>query len=389
MLAKAGVTTAIDFAGPVEEIHKDLPEFGTGLNIGCCNAILPMTNINSNNPSKKEIEEFIDDRLEKGSLGIKILGGHFPLTPAAIKHAIEYCNKKKVFVASHAGSTETGSNIKGMEEAIKLAADNRLYVAHVNAYCRGLIEDPISEVLIAIELLKNKKNIFSGSHLGTINGTSAKCTEGKPASHVTRNCLRMREYEISEHGLEKAILDGYGLIHIETDRGTEFITGSDGVKRWKEAKTNSLISFPVNRSDSNFLLATDKDKKCSFIVDVISTDGGSIPRNLLLERGLCLVKFGSISIKEMVTKMSLTPANLLGLANKGHLTVGADADFTIFDYEKQNAVHSIVNGNFVLKNRRLVGKRGKVLVTKNGVKYVNNIGMLYTICQPEKSTFYQ
>lgn len=389
MLAQAGVTTALDFAGPVEEVFRDLPIHGSGLNVGCCNAILPLKNVSSPNPTQKEIKKFVDDSIKRGAFGIKILGGHFPLTPLAIQSTIEYCNKKKVFAAIHAGSTQTGSDIRGMQEAIGLASDSRLYLAHISAYCRGLIDDPILETLKAIDLLQKKTNIFSGSYLATINGTVANCNNGKPASRVTLNCLKMGDYALSEEGLEKAILDGYGLIHKKTAGGTELISGLEGVAYWKKYKTDTAISFPVNRSDVNFMLATARNNKNNFIVDVISTDGGAIPRNLLLERGLSLVKFGAMSLQEMVHKISENPADLLGLLNKGHLTVGADADLTIFDYAKQIAVHSLVEGKFVLKDRKVVGKGGKILLTPYGKEYADTTGQACVISKMTESSFYK
>ncbi len=56
---------------------------------------------------------------------------------------------------------------------------------------------------------------------------------------------------------------------------------------------------------------------------------GSFPR-FLKE----FVKKGTLSLYEAVEKMTAQPAARLGLANKGRLNVGADADVTIFDLEK-------------------------------------------------------
>ncbi len=55
---------------------------------------------------------------------------------------------------------------------------------------------------------------------------------------------------------------------------------------------------------------------------------GSFPR-FLRE----FVKKGTLSLYEAVEKMTAQPAARLGLANKGRLNVGADADVTIFDLE--------------------------------------------------------
>ena len=43
---------------------------------------------------------------------------------------------------------------------------------------------------------------------------------------------------------------------------------------------------------------------------------------------------GTLSLYQAVEKMTAIPANRLRLENKGRLNVGADADITIFDYEK-------------------------------------------------------
>ena len=41
MLALAGVTTAIEMAGPVDSVKKFIKENGTGLNIGCLEQLRP------------------------------------------------------------------------------------------------------------------------------------------------------------------------------------------------------------------------------------------------------------------------------------------------------------------------------------------------------------
>ena len=43
---------------------------------------------------------------------------------------------------------------------------------------------------------------------------------------------------------------------------------------------------------------------------------------------------GDLSLYDAIGKMTAMPAKRLGLTNKGRLNVGADADITIFDYEK-------------------------------------------------------
>jgi len=80
--------------------------------------------------------------LKKGAVGIKIIGGHYPLTPETTAHVIKCCNEKKVGVAFHCGSLATGSHLNGFKESVQLADGQRLYIPHINGYCRGLVKDP-------------------------------------------------------------------------------------------------------------------------------------------------------------------------------------------------------------------------------------------------------
>ena len=68
-------------------------------------------------------------------------------------------------------------------------------------------------------------------------------------------------------------------------------------------------------------------------------------------------------------------ANLLGLANKGRLVVGADADITVVDYAKQKAVHAFSMGNPTLLYNKVVGKGGTLLTTPNGKKAALEAGL--------------
>ena len=54
---------------------------------------------------------------------------------------------------------------------------------------------------------------------------------------------------------------------------------------------------------------------------------GTFPR-LIAE----FVKKGDLSLYDAISKMTAMPAKRLGLTNKGHLGIGADADVTIFDF---------------------------------------------------------
>ena len=135
MAAKTGVTTIIDYAGPVMDITSNLALYGCGMNVGCIDAVLP--DKLGRDPSRTQIKAFLDESLANGSLGLKILGGHYPLTPESSRICVEEANKRQVLVACHAGSTKNRSDIFGLEEAVEFAKGQRLFMAHINAYCRG------------------------------------------------------------------------------------------------------------------------------------------------------------------------------------------------------------------------------------------------------------
>ena len=93
MAARTGVTTIIDYAGPVSDITSQLGRYGCGMNVGCIDAVLP--ELVGESPSREQVRGFLDNSLQNGSLGLKILGGHFPLTPGASRFCVEEANAKK------------------------------------------------------------------------------------------------------------------------------------------------------------------------------------------------------------------------------------------------------------------------------------------------------
>ena len=103
------------------------------------------------------------------------------------------------------------------------------------------------------------------------------------------------------------------------------------------------------------------------MVDAISTDGGCIPRNVAISVGLSLVKFGALTLPEFVVKTSVNPARHLRLHDRGHLSEGAAADITVFDYDRQQAVETIVAGKSVMKNGEITGTGIPLVTTKAGI----------------------
>ena len=104
----------------------------------------------------------------------------------------------------------------------------------------------------------------------------------------------------------------------------------------------------------------------AFAVTALSTDGGGIPRNVTLEKGLALVRFGAFSLSDFVTKACVNPARMLGADAKGHLGIGADADIVVVDPAADRAEWVIANGQVIVREGVVVGRGGSLLTTERG-----------------------
>lgn len=385
MLAMNGVTTCLDMAGPLDDILDNVPQYGAGINMAILQFASPPFTFKSTTPSKHEMETLIDVSLEQGALGVKLLGGHYPLTPAVSSELIKTALERRAYVAWHAGTTEHGSNIEGMIEAVEMADGYPLHLAHINAYCRGAIKSDIEEAGIAIDLLKKNPNIFCESYISPKNGTRLTCgPDGKIQSKVTGNCLRHFGFSEDRDGVRAALLAKKAFVVYDAGGYSDLVTGLEALKLWEDADSDVGGSFNINPPLPRIALAQAKRDDGSFVVDAISTDGGCIPRNVILEQGLSLVKLGILTLPEFAAKTSLNPARMLRLDNKGHLSVGADADITIYNYATQKPVATFVKGKTVFKNGHVYGSNGTVICTQYGEKFVKDLGIDTLVVDPGK-----
>lgn len=389
MLAQAGVTTALDMSGPIDSVLDVAKKYGAGLNIGTIEYVRPGETVKSQDPTDTELQNLLEDCMMKGSLGLKLLGGHYPLTPSATARAIEIANKNRSYIAFHAGTLEKGSNIEGFLEAVTLAQGNALHLAHINSYCRGSVRSSIEETEEAIEALINNPKIRSESYLSPLNGTSAKCSNGEPESLVTRRCLITGGFAPTEVGMKEAIFAGWAQINMEEGGKIILATGEKAFNYWCEKGGDTTVSFSVNPPEPRIRLATAKRNNGEFVVDAISTDGGGIPRNVIVPMGLALVNLQALSIKELVRKVSYNPACILGLRNKGHLSLGADADITVLDIKHQQPFLSIVNGKMVMYKGYICGQGSQIVTTDVGQRHVRKQGLAPIVVDLANSKFYQ
>ena len=390
MLAESGTTTALDLAGEPTALSEGMKLKGAGMNVATLLGLVPHTTIKTDDPSLPVMRDVVADALSRGSIGVKLLGGYHPFTPESTSQVIAAANEQMAWVAFHVGSKDTGSDLNGLREVPEITGNGRLHIAHINSYCRGLVMDNLAECNEAFEIIESKRSQFvTEAYLAQINGTNGKCDEdGNLVYNVAQNCLKARGYQTTDAGLRQALLDGYGGAVVERGGRIAIVTGEEAVRAWEDQSTDASLSFPVNPATSAFSLTTAKYDDGEFRVDAVSTDGGSLPRNVAIERTMALVGFGALSLLEAAIKLSYTPSRMLGLPNKGHLTEGADGDVTVIDRQTGKATMSLVNGEPIMIDGRAVGSGGTWLVTGEGEKAAAASGLPYEIIDLEGSKLY-
>jgi imidazolonepropionase-like amidohydrolase len=390
MLAKAGVTTALDCAGPVEAVLEGMARQGSGINIAVLNRLTPEGTLSSARADAAEVGSYVQKSLTDGALGIKLIGGHLPLSPETTAAAIQAANSEGCYVAFHCGTTSNGSNLNGLLEALELSGSNHLQICHVNAYCRGLTHgSPAEESLKAFKALAAKPHIVSESHMAPLNSCWSRLgQDGLPYSHVTRTCLKSGGFPIDAKGLLSAARSGYMRVQRAYPSEVIYLKPEEGQAYLKEVNFETMVSFPVNDRTTAFLCATAKNEAADFHITALSTDGGAIPRNFLLSHGLSLVRFNALSLAELVLKCCWAPARMLGLADKGHLGPGADADLVIVERETHQAVLTIAAGRVIMSEGVVIGRAGTVLTTSLGTRELAAQGVKHQVVDLSRSFFY-
>lgn len=389
MLARAGVTCALDCAGFIDDVIEGIAERGSGISAAVLHRLDPGVSISGPDAEKRELANYLDQSLGAGAFGFKLLGGHLPLSPETTIAAIELANEAQAYVAFHCGSTKNGSNLNGMLDALEFAGGNRLHICHTNAYCRGLTHgSPVKETMIALKELAARSHLVSESHMGPYNACWSKLENGIPRSQVTRTCLETGGYEPSRKGLLAAARTGYMLVQKSTAQAVIYLKPEEGAAYLEEVEFETIVSFPVNWRSTAFLMATEKDEDGRFIVTALSTDGGAIPRNFLLSHGLSLVRFDALTLPEFVRKCSWAPAQMLGLPGKGHLGPGADGDLIVVDPETHQALLTVAGGQVVMVNGIVVGSGGTIITTDRGKKAIEDKGIKTFVADLENSLLY-
>ena len=390
MLAASGTTTILDLAGEPGRMAEGMKRSGAGLNVANLLGLIPHVTIKEDDPRPEVARATIAGALERGAIGIKLLGGYYPFTPEATSNVIAAANDLGAWAAFHVGSKDTGSHIDGLREVPAILGQGKLHVAHINSYCRGLIMTPAEECMEAIRVIEGiRHQVVTESYLAQINGSSGRCDEdGNVVYNAIQNCLLVRGYPATDVGLRQSMIDEYCSVLITDDDRNYLVTGKEAIKYWELGNTDVTVSFTVNPPSSSFTLATAKLSDKTFAVNTISTDGGALPRNVAIERTFALVTFGALTPLEAAYKLSYAPSRAVGLLAKGHLGEGADADFTIVDKATGLATMSLVAGKVIMKDGMAIGEGGKWLVTEEGEETAKGSGLPYEVIDLATSALY-
>lgn len=405
MLVRAGVTTAIDFAGAPNQVMSLVKKHGSGITIGSLQVLRPKadnsehafasgpeTLFDSSDPGIDDIRRGVEKGITEGAIGSKILGGHFPFTPEATLRIIEETTARGMYMGFHVGTTETGSNLSGLIEAIGMATPTRrLHLCHISSALRGqILPSRLEEASQAMTLLEAAgDSVVSESFLTRWSPDPGKCVRGIPDSAIVRTSLQAGGYEPTENGLERAIREGYTVVNIPKGDSNIAVTGEEGLVYWRGMDTDAGIAFPISYADTGLICATQKRRDGRFTVTALASDAGLLPFNVTLNHGLMLVQFGALTLSELIFKASYAPSRMLGLTNKGHLSVGADADIVVIDIDRQEARHVLVAGEIVMTEGLVNGRGGTFLTTKRGVDAVKAQGLTPQVLDLSQSLLYR
>lgn len=388
-LAREGTTTVLDMSGPIEGLLDDLREFGCGLNVGIVEAGLPYVNLPGRKVDRAIIRDFVAQAVKNGAYGVKVLGGHYPFDPDTTLSLFQEANAERVHAAFHVGTTASASNLTGLREAVAMSKDCMIQICHVQAYLRGaVLGDPLLEAKEAMEILQTTENTVTEATISELAIDGATCVDGLPKSLVVRASLKLMGFEPTERGLRTGISKGVIRVVVSEGDRMRVIQGPEALDAFDKANTNIPIMSPVNPRAVGLICASYKDSNGHFIVDAMSSDGGTSPRSMQIRYGLALVRFGSLTLSELATKVSDNPARIIGLETKGHLGVDADADITVLDLERGKVAMTIVGGNIIMQDDKILGHGSTIITTPRGEKAIKDKGLPCVVNDPGKGWMY-
>ena len=152
MLARAGVTTAVDFAGPPGQVFDLLAKHGSGITVASLQVLRPSPHGDPHAFSSGPATLFATTEPDRDRSGARSITAcrkgrsgpnsrrAFPLHAGGDGRIIEEANARGVYMAFHVGTTATGSNLNGLTEAVGMAGpERRIHLCHISSALRGQV----------------------------------------------------------------------------------------------------------------------------------------------------------------------------------------------------------------------------------------------------------
>lgn len=352
MAVCAGVTFALDVTGPSGDVRELLRASRVRLGVSVCEAV----RMDTIGRSLRGARTAVGAALDSGACGIKILGGHSPLTPSAMRNVIAACAERKCLCVIHVGSTRQYSDVGGLRETLALADGMPVHIAHVNGYCRGYHGSPVKEAAISLDLLRKNPNATSDSYVFRWNALPLANENGRFTSHAIAFWLRRLGYSSNLAGVWSLWADGRGqLVVVDRDRQRLLAYRDAGTDPRHWLTQAMYLSLPVNPVEAAIALAGARDPNGGIpTIQCLSTDGGGIPRNVMVPVAWHLVQLGVWSWRDAITKTSAEPARIIGLRRRGVIEPEEVADLTVIEGCSGKVVGSIVHGELAFWRGRFI-----------------------------------
>lgn len=330
-MLKMGVTTAIGgncgigAPDPIEYL-KAIDRLGYPINLGL---FVPHESIRQevgtfsryeevDSKYMKRMQSFLQEQLEGGCLGLSFGIEYDPgINSAEAISLMSIAGKNKKLVAIHQRS-DGNQALAAIDEIIQYAnqTNAKLQISHLSSMCSfGNMEEVLS--FIDTYRMKGMDIGFDGYPY------NAFCTSAGSAV-FDRGFLKKYNYG-TEYFAKLCVASPE--THEQFDETTFY--------QYRESHPDALIVADLlNEAEVERCLA---HPSCIVVSDGIYSNGQGHPRGsgtfprLIHEY---VVHKKTLTLDGAIEKMTSMPAQRLGLSHKGTLGVGADADITIFDFNK-------------------------------------------------------
>jgi formylmethanofuran dehydrogenase subunit A len=355
-----GYTTVMEAAGPpmkAKHIHEefgDLPYIDKGFLVLSGNNYFVLKFISENN--QQALKDYLAWLINvTGAFGLKVVnpggveawkegkrmrgidekGTHFDLSPKEILLALaKAADDLELPHPIHLHTNDLGSagNYKTAINTMKLLEDYRLHITHVQFSSYGKNED--SKIKFAMATDEIAAEINRQSKLTVDIG---QLVFGEATTMTADGIL---EYNLHKLSGNKWVNTDELFLKIE-DPWKVFLT------------TDHPNAGPFTAYPWIIKLLMDKNYRKDYISDLNDkfdeyTDLSSLDREY--------------SLSEIAVISRSGPAKALGLKNKGHLGVGADADITIYNNIEDNDIAEVfAHPAYVFKSGKMIVKAGELL----------------------------